>query len=149
LSVASENVRGLGLAARVRLLAGDLFGPLGSLDGGLDMIVANPPYLPSGTIPTLPAEVERFEPHLALDGGPDGLRVLRRLVPGAAPFPPPGAGWVRGWGGGGGGPPPPLRAAEVFPRTGARRDLRGVERYIEGCWGAAPAQVSLTGAATQ
>jgi release factor glutamine methyltransferase len=93
LSVASENVRGLGLAARVRLVAGDLFGPLGSLGGSLDMIVANPPYLPSGIIQTLPVEVERFEPHLALDGGPDGLRVLRRLVAQTPRFLRPGA-WL-------------------------------------------------------
>src|SRR5262249_60474721 len=58
LSVASENVRGLGLAARVRLLAGDLFGPLGSLGGSLDMVVANPPYLPTGIIATPAVEVE-------------------------------------------------------------------------------------------
>ncbi len=149
LSVASENVRGLGLAARVRLLAGDLFGPLGSLGGSLDMIVANPPYLPSGIIPTLPVEVERFEPHLALDGGPDGLRVLRRLVAEAPRFLRPGAWLVMEIGEEQAGPLASLMAAEGFSRIGARRDLRGVERYIEGCWGAAPAQVSLTGAAAQ
>ena len=149
LAVASENVRGLGLAARVRLIAGDLFGPLGSLGGSLDMIVANPPYLPSGTIPTLPAEVERFEPHLALDGGPDGLRVLRRLVAQAPRFLRPGAWLLMEIGEEQAGPLASLMAAEGFSRIGARRDLRGVERYIEGCWGAAPAQVSLTGAATQ
>ena len=149
LSVASENVRGLGLAARVRLLAGDLFGPLGSLGGSLDMIVANPPYLPSGIIPTLPVEVERFEPHLALDGGPDGLRVLRRLVAEAPRFLRPGAWLVTEIGEEQAGPLASLMAAEGFSRIGARRDLRGVERYIEGCWGAAPAQVSLTGAAAQ
>jgi release factor glutamine methyltransferase len=43
LAVASDNVRALGLASRVRLLAGDLFGPLASLAGSLDMVVANPP----------------------------------------------------------------------------------------------------------
>jgi len=149
LAVASENVRGLGLAARVRLLAGDLFGPLGSLGGSLDMIVANPPYLPSGIIPTLPVEVERFEPHLALDGGPDGLRVLRRLVAQAPRFLRPGAWLLMEIGEEQAGPLASLMAAEGFSRIGARRDLRGVERYIEGCWGAAPAQVSLTGAATQ
>src|SRR5262249_9341660 len=67
LAVATDNVRRLGLASRVRLLAGDLFGPLASLGGSLDMVIANPPYLPSRIIPTLPVEVEHFEPHLALD----------------------------------------------------------------------------------
>jgi release factor glutamine methyltransferase len=149
LAVASENVRRLGLAARVRLLAGDLFGPLASLGGSLDMVVANPPYLPSGIIPTLPVEVERFEPALALDGGPDGLRVLRRLVAQAPRFLRSGAWLLMEIGEEQAGSLASLMAAEGFSRIGARRDLRGVERYIEGCWGAAPAQVSLTGAAVQ
>jgi len=149
LAVASENVRGLGLAARVRLLAGDLFGPLGSLGGSLDMIVANPPYLPSGIIPTLPVEIQRFEPHVALDGGPDGLRVLRRLVAQAPRCLRPGAWLLMEIGEEQAGPLASLMAAEGFSRIGARRDLRGVERYIEGRWGAAPAQVSLTGVAAQ
>jgi release factor glutamine methyltransferase len=149
LAVASENVRGLGLTTRVRLLAGDLFGPLASLGGSLDMVVANPPYLPSGIIPTLPAEVERFEPHLALDGGPDGLRMLRRLVAQSPRFLLPGAWLLMEIGEEQAGPLASLMAAEGFSRIGARRDLRGVERYIEGCWGAAPTQVSLTGAAAQ
>src|SRR5262249_33371227 len=90
LAVATDNVRRLGLASRVRLLAGDLFGPLASLGGSLDMVIANPPYLPSGIIPTLPVEVGRFEPHLALDGGPDGLRVPRRPAAQAPRFLRPG-----------------------------------------------------------
>jgi len=57
------------------------------------MIVANPPYIPSEVIPTLPVEVERFEPHLALDGGPDGMRVLRRIISQAGSFLRPGA-WL-------------------------------------------------------
>jgi len=149
LAVATDNVRRLGLASRVRLLAGDLFGPLASLGGSLDMVIANPPYLPSGIIPTLPVEVERFEPHLALDGGPDGLRVLRRLVAQAPRFLRPGAWLLMEIGEEQAGPLASLMAAEGFSRIGARRDLRGVERYIEGCWAAPPAQVSLTGAATQ
>ena len=80
LAVASDNVRSLGLASRVRLLAGDLFGPLVSLRGSLDMVVANPPYLPAMTLSSLPAEVARFEPRLALDGGPDGLAFIARLI---------------------------------------------------------------------
>src|SRR5262244_281040 len=149
LAVASDNVRGLGLSGRVRLLAGDLFGPLASLGGSLDMIVANPPYIPTGTISTLPVEVERFEPHLALDGGPDGTRILRRIIAEAAGFLRAGGWLVMEIGEEHAGPLASLMAAEGFSRIGARRDLRGIERYIEGCWGAAPAQVSLTGAATQ
>ena len=50
-----------------------------------DLIVSNPPYIPSDVMETLPAEVARFEPALALDGGADGLDVFRRLVD-AAPY---------------------------------------------------------------
>ena len=50
------------------------------LRGALDVVVANPPYIPSDDVPRLPAEVAGFEPHLALDGGADGLDVFRRLM---------------------------------------------------------------------
>lgn len=141
LAVASDNVRALGLASRVRLLAGDLFGPLASLGGSLDMVVANPPYLPSGTIAGLPAEVERFEPRLALDGGPDGMRVLRRIITEAPRFLRPGAWLLMEIGEEQAGPLASLMAAEGFSSIGARRDLRDVERYLEGRWadGTAPA----------
>jgi release factor glutamine methyltransferase len=134
LTVASDNVRALGLASRVRLLAGDLFGPLASLGGSLDMAVANPPYLPSGIIADLPAEVERFEPRLALDGGPDGMRVLRRIITEAPRFLRPGAWLLMEIGEEQAGPLASLMAAEGFSSIGARRDLRDVERYIEGRW---------------
>ena len=93
LAVASRNVRELGLSERVRLLAGDLFAPLGSLSASLDLVVANPPYLPSAVIGSLPPEVSRHEPRAALDGGPDGLGVIRRIVAGAPPVLKAG-GWL-------------------------------------------------------
>jgi len=149
LAVASDNVRALGLASRVRLLAGDLFGPLASLSGSLDMIVANPPYIPSGVIPSLPVEVERFEPHLALDGGPDGMRVLRRIIAEAPRSLRPGGWLVMEIGEEQAGSLASLMAAEGFSRIGARRDLRDVERYIEGRWADGAVQVPLTGLAAQ
>lgn len=149
LAVASDNVRALGLATRVRLLAGDLFGPLASLGGGLDMVVANPPYCPSGVIATLPVEVERFEPRLALDGGPDGMRVLRRIIAEAPRFLRPGAWLLMEIGEEQAGPLASLMAAEGFSHIGARRDLRDVERYIEGRWVDGTAVVPLTGLAAQ
>ncbi len=149
LTVASDNVRALGLASRVRLLAGDLFGPLASLGGSLDMVVANPPYLPSGIIAGLPAEVERFEPRLALDGGPDGMRVLRRIIAEAPAFLRPGAWLLMEIGDEQAGPLASLMAAEGFSSIGARRDLRDIERYIEGRWAEGAASVPLTGLAAQ
>jgi release factor glutamine methyltransferase len=149
LAVASDNVRSLGLASRVRLLAGDLFGPLASLAGSLDMVIANPPYVPTELIATLPEEVARFEPHLALDGGPDGMRVLRRIIAQAPRFLRPGAWLLMEIGEEQAGPLASLMAAEGFSRIGARRDLRDVERYIEGRWADASPQIPLTGAAAQ
>ena len=66
----------------VELLAGDLDAPLpAELAGRVDVLCANVPYVPSGAIATLPTDVRDHEPRLALDGGPDGLDVLRRLAP--------------------------------------------------------------------
>ena len=133
----------------MRLLAGDLFGPLASLRGSLDMVVANPPYLPAMTLASLPAEVVRFEPRLALDGGPDGMRVLRRLIAEAPAHLRPGGWLVMEIGEEQAGALASLMAAQGFSAIGARRDLRGVERYIEGCWAEGKSVVPLTGVATQ
>ncbi len=76
----SGNAARLRLSERVHVLEGDLFGALPrELRGHVDLVVANPPYVPSEEIASLPAEVGRFEPALALDGGPDGLEVARRI----------------------------------------------------------------------
>jgi release factor glutamine methyltransferase len=80
LDVASYNIRGHNVADRVSLLKGDLLEPLPE---PVDLIVANLPYLPTGRIPTLQPEIQ-WEPRLALDGGADGLDVIRRLLAQAA-----------------------------------------------------------------
>jgi release factor glutamine methyltransferase len=79
LEVARANAAALGAA--VTFLAGDLYAPV-EAGAGFDVIVSNPPYLPSGELPGLQREVQR-EPRLALDGGADGLDLLRRVVAGA------------------------------------------------------------------
>ncbi|MDQ1286750.1 MAG: release factor glutamine methyltransferase [Actinomycetota bacterium] len=64
---------------------GDLYGPLPSaLAGRIDVITANAPYVPTETIPFMPPEARLHEPRHALDGGPDGLAVLRRVILGAS-----------------------------------------------------------------
>lgn len=78
LAVARDNAVRLGAAWNVELLLGDLFEPLG--DEPCEVVTANPPYIPSAEIATLPADVRDHEPKLALDGGPDGLDVVRRIV---------------------------------------------------------------------
>jgi release factor glutamine methyltransferase len=74
--VARENAAALG--APVDFLEGDLYAPLPP-DLRFDLIVSNPPYVPSGEIGGLSREVRR-EPRIALDGGKDGLDVIRRIV---------------------------------------------------------------------
>jgi release factor glutamine methyltransferase len=87
-ALAKENAEALGVAPRVTILQGSLFEPVPA-EARFALIVSNPPYIGSGEIPGLSAEVRR-EPHLALDGGPDGLALLRRVVEGARRFLIPG-----------------------------------------------------------
>lgn len=78
LEVAVENARNLGLSGRAefRLQSWE-----DGTQGQFQVVISNPPYVPSGVIPTLQPEVARFEPRLALDGGADGLDAYRRLLP--------------------------------------------------------------------
>jgi release factor glutamine methyltransferase len=79
--VCAENATRLGLAERVAAHEGDLLEPLPrDLLGKFDCVVSNPPYVPTAEVEELPTEVAGFEPHLALDGGEDGLDVFRRLA---------------------------------------------------------------------
>jgi release factor glutamine methyltransferase len=79
LAVARENAANLGLADRMALLRGDWTEGLAS--GSFDLVVSNPPYIPSAEIEGLDPEVRDHEPRLALDGGADGLEAYRRLAP--------------------------------------------------------------------
>jgi len=76
LRVSLRNVSRLGLSERVRLVRGD-WGS--SLAGGFDIIVSNPPYIKTGTIADLQVEVAAHDPHMALDGGRDGLGAYRKI----------------------------------------------------------------------
>ena len=79
LAVARENAANLGLEKQVALLRGDWTQGLG--DATFDVVVANPPYIPSHHIAVLDPEVRDHEPRLALDGGEDGLNAYRILAP--------------------------------------------------------------------
>ena len=81
LSLARENVALLGLGERVSVIESDIGdGVNASYLGNIDLVVSNPPYIPRDVLGTLSREVSDFEPQLALDGGPDGLDVYRRLI---------------------------------------------------------------------
>lgn len=85
--VARANAARLDLPIEVRI--GDLLAPVAK-DAPFDLIASNPPYIPSSELPSLPPEVRR-EPALALDGGLDGLAILRRLISDSLPLLAPGA----------------------------------------------------------
>jgi len=129
LAVAAENARGNGVEGRVSFLQADL----GALPvGPYDLIVANPPYIPAGALAGLMPEVRDFEPHLALNGGGDGLDCYRRLMPAATACLKP-AGWLLLEVGCGQAP----QVLELLRETGfderfAARDLAGIERVVGG-----------------
>jgi release factor glutamine methyltransferase len=91
LARARENARRSG--ARIEFYEGDLFS---AIPAGLrfDLIVSNPPYIPSGRIETLEAEVRDHEPRGALDGGADGQEFYRRIAEQARPFLQTGGGVI-------------------------------------------------------
>jgi release factor glutamine methyltransferase len=76
LSLARENAERHGISDRVTFYRSDL---LSAVEGTVDLIVANLPYIATSEIEELSVEVRR-DPHLALDGGPDGLRLIERLA---------------------------------------------------------------------
>lgn len=129
LEVAEFNARKFHVDDRIEFFCGDMFAPLtGKI---FDAIVSNPPYIPTGDLPTLQAEVQS-EPTLALDGGADGLNFYRRIADASPKF-------LRAGG---------LLAVEVginqstaveelFTRAGFAdveilRDLSGIERVVCG-----------------
>lgn len=130
-AVARENVRALDLAERVRVIAADL---LDGLDGlCADLIVSNPPYLPSALMPELPPEVRIHEPRLALDGGPDGLDVIRRLARAARSAVRASGALVIETAGG----DQTRAAAALLGQAGwsgvtVRADLAGIDRFVAG-----------------
>jgi len=126
LALAQRNAERLGLASSLRFLCGDLLAPL---DQPVDVVVANLPYVRSPEWETLPAEIRCYEPREALDGGPDGLRVIERLLRQAPPLLCSGAtllleiGYDQG-------PPVAALASEVFPTAAVevKQDLASLDR---------------------
>jgi release factor glutamine methyltransferase len=92
LTVAGRNARRHGVDDRVMFVRGDLFEPFARNAGErpFDLIVSNPPYIPTGKIDAMGRAVAAYEPHLALDGGDDGLGFHRRIVAEAPRYLAPG-----------------------------------------------------------
>jgi len=94
LAIAQKNAYNLGLSERIRFYQGRWWEPLTLLKGQVSGMVSNPPYIPSNIVPTLQPEVVNHEPHLALDGGNDGLDAIRHLVEVAPSYLQPGGIWL-------------------------------------------------------
>ncbi len=88
LEAAKANAAALGLEGRAHFARGDMWEPAG--EEQFDLIVSNPPYIPTGVIPTLEPEVRCGEPYAALDGGEDGLDFYRIIARRAAEHLRPG-----------------------------------------------------------
>ena len=82
LDVATKNAEQLGVLERIKFVQADWFVSdfISQIGQKFDMIVSNPPYIPSSEIATLDKEVKNYDPHCALDGGPDGMTSYRRIA---------------------------------------------------------------------
>ncbi|MEA5598242.1 peptide chain release factor N(5)-glutamine methyltransferase [Rivularia sp. UHCC 0363] len=94
LSMARLNADNCGLRNRIKFYQGSWWEPLDSLKGKFSGMVSNPPYIPTSTLPELQPEVFKHEPHLALDGGNDGLECIRHLVETSSDYLKPGGIWL-------------------------------------------------------
>ena len=129
--VARENAERLNLTERIEIHEGDLTAPLAGRS--YDVILSNPPYIPSADIAGLMPEVCRYEPHLALDGGHDGLDIYRRLAADAPPMLKDGGVLAVEVGIGEAHDVAALMEAHPrIVRTEIRRDLGGIERVVVG-----------------
>jgi release factor glutamine methyltransferase len=131
LAIASENTLNLGFANRVHLYQGSWWEPLGFLAGKVSGMVANPPYIPRGSINELQPEVVEHEPYLALDGGEDGLGCIRHLVTTAPDYLCAGGIWlIEMMAGQGEQVVQLLRENGNYERIRVFEDLAGLERFV-------------------
>jgi release factor glutamine methyltransferase len=126
LSLARENAARHGLAERVEMLSSDL---LAGFSGTADVIVANLPYIPAGDLEGLSREV-KHDPVMALDGGPDGLDLIRRLAEEATDKLAPGGLLALEIGHDQASTVCTILQKHNFRDISARRDYQQIERFI-------------------
>jgi release factor glutamine methyltransferase len=127
LACARANARALGLHERAEFVACD-YGA--ALAGPLDVVVSNPPYVARAEIVGLAPEVRDFDPHLALDGGPDGLAAYRAIAAGARRLIAPHGLLVVELGAGQLGAVTTILAKAGFAVEPPRLDLAGIARAL-------------------
>ncbi|MDF1555606.1 MAG: peptide chain release factor N(5)-glutamine methyltransferase [Deferrisomatales bacterium] len=128
LEVAAANAAHHGLGDRVRWCQGNLFEPLQG--ERFELIVSNPPYIPRGEIAGLQPEVAGYDPHLALDGGADGLDLVRRIAAGAAEYLQPGGVVALEFGAGQQDDVRTLFAGAGYLHVELREDYAGIPRVV-------------------
>jgi release factor glutamine methyltransferase len=124
LVVATENAKRYGLMDRIQFYQGSWWQPIEHLRGQCQGMISNPPYIPTGTVAELAPEVTDHEPHLALDGGADGLRDIRVLVGQAPDFLVSGGLWAIEMMAGQGN-----AVVELLEKRGAYRDIQIVDDW--------------------
>jgi release factor glutamine methyltransferase len=128
-AIARRNVAACGLAERAEVRLGSW---TEGLEGPFDLIVSNPPYIPSAEIDGLPREVRDFDPRLSVDGGADGLDAYRAILPASVGLLAPGGRLIVEVSAGQGGDVLGLAARLGFVHAETRRDLAGIERVVIG-----------------
>ncbi len=129
LAIASLNVKNLN--APVQFYQGNWFDAIPHLKGQLSGVVSNPPYIPTENVAELQPEVRLHEPHLALDGGADGLESIRELVNRAPDYLISGGVWmVEMMMGQGNAIAQLLSAQGSYDRIEIHKDLAGIERFV-------------------
>ncbi|NEP22069.1 peptide chain release factor N(5)-glutamine methyltransferase [Moorena sp. SIO3I6] len=94
LAIAQLNAQELGMAEKIKFYHGSWYSPLEAWKGQLSGMVANPPYIPSNSLKQLQPEIYYHEPHIALDGGRDGLDCIRQLIEMSGDYLRPGGVWL-------------------------------------------------------
>ena len=131
LAVAAENALRLG-AYNVGFVLSDLFSALRPGRDRFDLVTANPPYISGGDIPSLSVDIRAYEPRLALDGGPDGLDLLRRIVAGAPAFLDEGGVLAVEIGSDQGRAVQDLFTTAGYRAVALQRDYGGLDRVVSG-----------------
>lgn len=130
LAVARENAEKCGLAHRIEFARGYWWEPLDKLKGQISGMVANPPYIPSRAIAALQPEVVKHEPHLALDGGIDGLDCIKYLIETAPTYLRSGGVWlIEMMAGQASAVAELLRSNGNYTQIQIFSDLAGIERF--------------------
>jgi len=128
LAVARDNAERNNV--RLTIMAGSLFAPVAG--ERFDIIVSNPPYIPSGDLAGLEPEVREHEPRAALDGGADGLDFYRRIIPQAVGHLQPGGWLLVEVGVGQAAAVKELFVVDNYAEIFSARDSGGIERVVGG-----------------